>query len=324
VLELNLRSEAAPELVRKARELAQSSNRLATEFLVESVGVRVTNTKDEAYFADAFNYLCAHLFAYAKMPKEAAEAIAASHVLPGAGGDALFHDAVADGVALTRAQDEAISRGVPALVLACMPRAASAALTQTLAKITRAPLFRVSLGRFPDYGLVPVWLQRFLRGGGILHDHFGASDFNLGVLRDFGVQCVNLLVRDPRAAAASYAKWAFGSRVTEGDVYSVYTEAYIPWMRGWLDADRRGELSVRWIRSADVTSGPDSLRAVLASVLEETKPRLAVPMDCIELVRANFSGRDPDAWRGSVSPDLQKKMWDLLRAEIVERLELLP
>jgi hypothetical protein len=111
----SVRSEAATELVRKAREFAQSSYRLATEFLVESVGVRVTNTKDEAYFADAFNYLCAHLFAYAKMPKEAAEAIATSHVLPGSGGDALFHDAVPDAVALARLQDEAISRGVPAL-----------------------------------------------------------------------------------------------------------------------------------------------------------------------------------------------------------------
>jgi hypothetical protein len=208
-------------------------------------------------------------------------------------------------------------------VLARMPRAASAALTQTLAKITRAPLFRVSLGQFPNYGHAPVWLQRFLRGGGILPDHFGASDFNLGVLRDFAVQNVNLLVRDPRAAAASYARWGFGSRATEGDLYSAYREVYIPWMRSWLDVDGRGGLSVRWIRSADVTSGPDSLRAVLASILEEAKPRLAVPIDCVELARANFSGGDPDAWRGSVSPDLQKKMWDLLPTEIIEWLGLL-
>jgi hypothetical protein len=205
-----------------------------------------------------------------------------------------------------------------------MPRAASAALTQTLAKIIGAPLFRVSLGHFPNYGLVPVWLQRFLRGGGVLHDHFGASDFNLRVLQDFGVQAVNLLIRDPRPAAASYAKLAFGARATEGDVYSAYKEAYLPWMRGWLDADSRGDLSIQWIRSADVTSRPDSLRKVLLSILEKAKPHLAVPLDCVELVRANFSGADPDAWRRCASSDLQEKMWNLLPGELAERLELRP
>ena len=233
MLELNLRSEAAPELVRKAQELAQSCNRLAAEFLVGSIGVRVSETRNEAYLQDAVNYLCAQLSACAEMPRQAAEYIAASHVLPGSGGDALFHDAVANGVALARAQDEAIARGVPALVLACMPRAASAALTHTLAKITGAPLFRVSLGRFPNYGLVPVWLQRFLRGGGVLHDHFGASYFNLGVLRDFGLKRVHLLVRDPRPAAASIQN-GVGSRSIEAT--STQLTRGLPPGCGWLGA----------------------------------------------------------------------------------------
>ena len=325
MLELNVRSrEDAPALVRKARELARCSNRLATEYLVERIGVRVSHTRNEAYFADALNYLCAQLCAFAHMPKEAAEYIAASRVMPGSGGEALFHDAVVNGLTLARAQDEAIAREMPALVLACMPRAASAALTQTLAKITGAPLFRVSLGQFPNCGLAPVWLQCFLRGGGVLHDHFGASDFNLGVLRDFGLHQINLLVRDPRPAAASYAKLGLGKRTTERDVYSVYTKAYLPWIQGWLDAERRGQLTVRWIASADVISGPDRLRTVLSSIFEAAKPRVAVPMDRIELVSANFSGAAPDAWRRSVSLDLQRKMWALLPGEIVARLGLTP
>jgi hypothetical protein len=318
-------SEAATELVKKARELARSSNRLAVEFLVNSIGVLVTSTRNEAYFADALNYLCAHIFAHANMPKEAAEAIAASHVLPGSGGDALFHDAVAEGVALARAQDEAISRGAPAVALASMPRAASAALTQTLAEITRCPVFRVSLGWFPNYCLVPVWLRRFLRGGGILHDHFGASDFNLGVLRDCGIQRVNVLVRDPRAAATSYAKFLFGAGITGDDLYLFYSEHYIPWLRSWLAADQRGEITVRWIRSADVTSDAKGLRAVLASILSKAdQKRFAASIGRAKLVSANVSGGNPDAWRRSASPALRKKMWDLLPHELVDRLELRP
>lgn len=310
-------AEVAAGLVKEAQKLAGSSNRLAVEFLVDSIGVIVSQTRNEAYLADALNYMCAQLFAHANMPEEAAKAIAASHLLPGSGGDALFHDAVAESLALARAQDEAISRGVPALVLASMPRSASATLTQTLAQITRAPLFRVSLGWFPNYGIVPAWLQRFLRGGGILHDHFGASDFNLEVLRDFGVQRVNLLVRDPRAAAASYVNWVFGARATEGDLASTYAQRYIPWLRDWLVADQRGQIAIGWIRSADVTSGPDSRRAVLSSILGD-----AAHIGDAKLVVANFSKGDPDAWRACASRDLQKKMWDLLPAEIIERLDL--
>ena len=318
------KADAATELVKKARELAKSSNRLAVEFLVDTVGVAVTSTRNEAYFADALNYMCAHIFAHANMPKEAAAAMAAAQVLPGSGGDALFHDAVAEGVALAHAQDKAIAHGAPAIVLASMPRAASAALTQTLAEITHCPVFRVSLGWFPNYWLVPVWLRRFLRGGGILHDHFGASDFNLAALRDCGITRVNLLVRDPRAAVASYAKFVFGN-VTADELYQFYQEYYIPWLRGWLDAEQRGEITVHWIRSSDVTSGAERLREVLASILGKAgQKRFAASIARSKLVSANFSAGDPDAWRRSTSPELRKKMWELLPSDVVDRLELRP
>jgi hypothetical protein len=330
MLEFNLRrlqdqsdaGELVTGLVKEARQLAGSSNRLAVEFLVNAIGVVVSHTRNEAYFAEALNYLCGQLFAHANMPKEAAEAIAASHVLPGSGGILLFHDAVAESIALARAQDEAISRGVPAIVLASMPRSASAALTQTLAEIMRAPLFRISLGPFPNSEFAPMWLQRFLRGGGILHDHFGASAFNIGLLRDFGVKKVNVLVRDPRAAAASYAKHWLNIGAKVGSLELFYTEHYIPWLRDWLGADKRGEIDIRWIRSADVTAGPESLRTVLASILEGTEHGFAASIGAAELVAANFVKGDPDAWRAFASPALRKKMWDLLPGEIIERLEL--
>ena len=314
--------EAATKLIEKARELAQSSNQQAVSFLVNSIGVYVTPPRDEGYFAEALNYLCGRLFASANKPQEAASAIAASHLMPNSGGDLLFQDAAVQGIALEQAQDAAISRGVPAVALASMPRAASATLTQTLAKIVQAPIFRVSLGAFPNYWLVPVWLDRFLRGGGILHDHFGASEFNVGLLRDRGVRSVFVLVRDPREAASSYTKMTYGARSTESDLESTYSKRYIPWLRGWLDAEKHRQIEVRWIRTTDVISGPDSLRKVLASMTAEAESSLAAQNDDVTLVRVNFSGGDSDAWRRAASPHLQQKMWDLLPIEIIERLEL--
>jgi hypothetical protein len=332
MLELDLRrfqgqsdaAEVATDLVRKAREMAATSNRLAVDFLIKAIGITTSHTKNEAYFAEALQYLCGQLLAHADVPREAAAAIAASGVLPGSGGIPLFDDAVAESIALAHAQDEAISRSVPAVLLASMPRSASAALTQTLAEILRAPLFRISLGPFPHSELVPVWFRRFLRGGAILHDHFGATEFNIDLLRAHGVQTVNVLIRDPRAAAASYAKHWTKVAAKGRSLEFCYEEHYIPWLQGWLDADKRSDIAIRWIRSADVTASPDSLRAVLASILEADKDRFAGPIAAAMLVAANFVTGDPDAWRASASPALQKKMWDLLPVEIIERLELRP
>jgi hypothetical protein len=332
MLELNLRkiqeqsdpANIATSVVRKARGLANSSNRLAVDYLIGEIGVIASHTRNESYFADALNYICGQLFAHASMPREAAEAIAASQVLPGSGGAPLFHDAVAESLTLAHAQDEAISRGVPAVVLASMPRAASAALTQTLARITRAPLFRISLGPYPNSEFVPVWLQRFLRGGGILHDHFGASEFNIKLLHSYGVRKVNVLVRDPRAAVASYAEHLTGAGAKTGGLESYYVEHYIPWLQGWVDAERRGPIAVRWIRSADVTASPHSLRTILATILEDARHNFQSAIDAATLVQANFVKGDPDAWRASASPALQAKMWSLLPKEIIERLALRP
>jgi hypothetical protein len=318
-------NEAAIALIERARELAVSSNRAAVEFLVAAIGVRVTNTRNESYFADTLNYLQAHVFAHHNMPQQAAEAMAASHVLPGSGGDALFDEAVAESLALARAQDEAIARGAPAVVIASMPRSASAALTHTLAEIMGAPLFRVSIGSFPNYWLVPAWLRRFLRGGGILHDHFGASEFNLGVLRDCGVRRVDLLARDPRAAAASYAAFVKNvlGKISDHEIESHYSKRYIPWLQDWLSAEKRSDIAVRWIRSVDVVGGPDRLSRVLSSILGEIEPYAAL-IGGVELADANLVKGDPEGWRALVSLEAQERMWRLLPSEIVDRLELHP
>jgi hypothetical protein len=309
------------DVIKKAGELAASSNRLAVEFLVSRIGICVSKTKNEPYLAEALNYLRGHIFAQANMPTEAAGAIAASNVLPYSGGGALFHDAVTEGVALARAQDAAINGGVPPILLSSMPRAASAALTQTLSGITGAPIFRVSIGAFPNDWLVPVWLSRFLRGGAILHDHFGATDYNLDLLRKFQVEAVNLLVRDPRAAAVSFAKFVFGLQTTQSDIDHTYSNCYIPWLLNWIDAERLHKINIRWIRSSDVIGDSDSLNTVITTILSTQSPFVTSAKN-VTLATANLSKQKSDAWRESVSPELQKKMWDLVPAEIIQRLEL--
>lgn len=293
-------------------------NRASAEFLVKQIGVRVAKTRNDSYFAEACKYLCGQLFAHANMPTEAAQAIAASNVLPFSGGDALFHDAVAESITLAHAQEHAIDRGVPAVILASMPRAASAAFTQTLAQVTGAPIVRASIGEFPNCWLMPSWLGRVARGGAILHDHFGAQEFNLAELRAQGIKTVFVLVRDPRAAARSAAKMEFGDQPTESDIEAAYLK-YISWLRDWLEAERSKKIDVRWIRSRDVTHGSASLKAVLTMILG---PNFADQISNASLACANFTGQRPEAWREAVSPQLRSRMWNLLPSEAVDRFEL--
>jgi len=321
MLEFNFQSidqRRRAEFAELARALP--GNRASVEFLVKHIGVRVTNTRNDSYFAEAHAYLCAHLFAHSDMPNEAAQAIAASNVLPFSGGDVLFHDAVAECIALAHAQDDAISRGAPSVILASMPRAASAALTQTLAKIIAAPIVRASIGGFPNCWLMPSWLSRVARGGAILHDHFGASEFNLARLREQGINTVFVLVRDPRAAAVSAAKMEFGDHPKEGDVDATYLK-YISWLRGWIDAESSAKVEVRWIRSRDVTHESASLKVVLTTILGANS-NFADQISNVSLAKANFTGQPSDGWREGVSPQLRSRMWNLLPREAVDRLQL--
>jgi hypothetical protein len=321
MLEFNFQSmdqRQRTELAKLARGLP--GNRASVEFIVKHIGVRVTNTRNDSYFAEAGNYLCAHLFAHADMPEEAAQAIAASNVLPFSGGDALCHDAVAESIGLAHMQDDAICRGAPSVILASMPRAASAALTQTLAQNTGAPIVRASIGEFPNSWLMPSWLRRVARGGAILHDHFGASEFNLVQLREQGINTVFVLMRDPRAAAVSAAKMQYGEQPKDGDIEAAYLK-YISWLRSWIDAEWSAQIEIRWIKSQDVTREPASLKAVLTTILGANS-NFADQISNVPLAIANFTGQPLDGWREAVSPQLRSKMWNLLSREIVDRLQL--
>ena len=172
--------------------------------------------------------------------------------------------------------------------------------------------------------MLDKWLQFFLRGGGVLHDHFGAAGPNIALLRAHGIRAVHVLVRDPRAAAASYAKHWTKIDPKGGDLEAFYEAQYIPWLREWLEAEKSGAIDVKWIRSSDVTASPESLRAVLAAVLGADAERFAAQIASATITDANFVTGDPEGWRAIASPELQARMWRLLPRETIDLLELRP
>jgi hypothetical protein len=202
--------------------------------LLSMIGIR-PGLMHESYFAEALAFHSAQTHAHLRESREMAECILRSHTLPADGGDLLFANHVARSLRLFDHREAARARGMPTFLIASMARASSTSLTQSLAQSLDMPVIRVSMGRFPHYALAPSWLDSVSPGGAVLHDHFGATSENLSTLRNAGVREVFVLVRDPRAAAASYVNFV-GTETEEpasdceyeAMVLSTYRNAHLP------------------------------------------------------------------------------------------------
>src|SRR5262249_43584553 len=140
----------------------------------------------------------------------------------------------------------------------------------------------VSAGQFPDYFLVPSWLDMFLEGGAITQDHFGANPFNVGVLHGRGPRDIFVLVRDPRAAARSRVHFQ-ATKDLSGDgppdlrIRRECVENFIPWLQGWIDCSKATEhlLRVHWLTYREVRESPAAVLGRISAILGSTYPALA-------------------------------------------------
>lgn len=317
-------------LATNARSIAKRSNREAVNFLLQAIGVRATITRDESYYDHELNYSLALAYAYLDEPETAVDFLGRSGVLPFDGGDLLFSEAQRRGLGLANMQEASLARQVPCVFLASMPRAASAALASTIAQVFGCPILRASLGRFPNWYLVPSWVRRISRGGCVLHDHFGAEQFNQRILSDCGIRTVFVLIRDPRAASVSAAmldQKFNGTAVSEEHVLHIFESMYLPWLINWEEyAAGMNNVNVVWLRSMDVTAGDEPLRATINQIIASLAPSApswqAPDLSTLSLANANFESGTSDGWRKLVSKSGQERMWSKLPVRFREMLEL--
>src|SRR5262249_15060112 len=150
-------------------------SRNANRYLLDRLGCDLSFDHTESYFAEALDYHIGLLQGYCGQPEQMAEHISRSRTMPSLEDDQLFSDHVNLSRMARAHQEAAMARGMPPILIACMPRAASATLAHTIAQLLDMPVLRLSIGRFPDYYLAPPWLDAFQQGGAITQDHFGAS-----------------------------------------------------------------------------------------------------------------------------------------------------
>jgi hypothetical protein len=332
---LQLKGRLSPSAARRVATEAFAiergrGSRAANDFVLDQIGVRSSFNNNEDYFADALHYHLGLLQAHAADPIEMARQMQQSHTMPTGESDLLFSDHVNLSYILRDCQLAAIKRGLPAILIACMPRSASATLSYTLARAVDIPVMHLSAGKFPDQYLVPSWLDMFLEGGAITQDHFAANDFNLGVLRDRGPRDIFVLIRDPRAAARSQAhhlaRGRDGGQSLTRHIEEQCTENFIPWLQGWINCtnDQKLPFRIHWLTYREVCQDPSAILRKISGVLgADNKPIAAfASAHSLKEERMHFVDGHDDAWRREVGSSTRDLLWQACTSEMKSMLDL--
>lgn len=300
-------------------------------YLLDKLSVEITLDRNEAYCAEALNFHLGLLEGYSGRPETMADHIRLSGTMPGPEDEHLFSDHVAISMVAREHQLDAITRGMPAILIACMPRSASATLTYSLANLLDVPVLHISIGQFPDYYIAPSWLDVFLQGGAVTQDHFMLTDFNLGVLTARGPRDVFVTVRDPRAAARSQVHWLarwgnVGPVSLEHRIEQQCIAYFIPWLQKWIEQSRDASspLRVHLIKFEDIVRNLPATVRQIARALEAEFSTMAAYAEYVDVkeVRIHFEQGNDEAWRAEVSDATRRKLWDACTPEIRELLSL--
>ena len=321
---------ALAEIVGQVR--GTHGNRVAVELLLNGVGMTPTTVRNEPYYGEMLDYQLGLLLAHLDQPEAAADLIRRSNALPHSAGNGLFPDIIAEGLELHAQAMAATARGMPPILIAAMPAAGSASLTQSIAATLDMPVVRLSAGAFASYVLMPSWVERFSAGGALTHDHFGATPFNLRVLEAMGWKQVFVLIRDPRAAATALVRkemTAYG-RALQGEgvgrrIVEFATQSYIPWLNLWLAAEDRSMLQIHWIRYGEVCADVGTVVRRIIDILQSDHPALVAIRDTpTRTVTANFAVGHDESWRTLVTPEAARALWQAIHPRAVELLDLKP
>ncbi len=308
-------------------------SRAANDFLIGRLGIHGSPDNNEPYFAEALHFHLGLLYAHAQDPERMATHLRLSCSMPTGDDDELFSDHLNMARVLRLRQTAAVKRGIPPILIACMPRSASATLTHTLGRALDCPVMHLSAGQFPGYFLVPSWLDMFLEGGAITQDHFAANEFNLGVLGDRGPLDLFVLARDPRAAARSQVH--FLARDESGldqplseRIAHECTAHFIPWLQNWIDCANRPDLPhrIHWLTYGEVCASPAAVLRRISGVLSDRHHRMCRYLACqsLEEVRIHFETGNDTAWRGDVDTETRERLWAACTPDIRSLLDLEP
>jgi hypothetical protein len=293
--------------------------------LLTAIGIEPMAEIQDEYYRESLNYHLGLVYAHIGNASDAAECFRLSNTLPGDGGDRVFSEHIVLAEKSAQQQEAAKKRGVPPFLIASMPRSGSASLVSTIAQSYDVPIVRFSAGRFPNYVIIPSWLQRFMTGGAVAHDHFAPSAHNMSVLKSLGIKKIAVLVRDPRPAAASFIRHMDrlqakpSARLPEEPrIIDACLRLYVPWLERWIGvaSDRASGVEVHWVTNRQIMSSMSDVVRKLAGIAGDRS------FAAIREAKANFVAGDDDAWRTVMNGAAQERLWDRMTQTVKDLLDL--
>lgn len=233
---------------------------------------------------------------------------------------------------------KARARGVPTILLTCLPKSASEFFAYTLAETLNAPIVRGTIGDPLRGVIVEEWLREILQGGCVLHDHFGARRENISALRSVNVTKIIVLVRDPRAVAFSLRNMSDELGVSaaveslvpvpvpEKDTIYPYfvrtVELLADWINSWIVARMQG-LNVEFVRFGELVSDPENVMGMVLDQFGADKFKTTL---CTVLASkgkgSNFRKGDDNAWRQSIPNARADEAWAVIPPSVKNLLAL--
>ena len=149
-------------------------------------------------------------------------------------------------------QEQAKSRGVPAVCINSLPKSGTMFLLNSFSRALDAPFVRITAGLFPEDRVVPSWADFFCGGGCVSVQHMDGAPRNLAILHRFGLDKVWAHVRDPRQTLVSmFHHTNSGNPMFAADIGADYFRSsveervehhigdfpkLVQWIRSWKDA----------------------------------------------------------------------------------------
>ncbi len=297
-------------------------NRDACKLFVDHIGLTPLPVFNESYYADVLNYNLGLLAAHMGRPLEAVQYMNSSNTLPSDGGDVLFSEHVSKSAILFDQKEKCRKEGFPSILIASLPKSASASISSAFSQILQMPVYRLSIGKSQSgFALVPNWLNVFMNGGGVTHDHFEASLHNLEILNKAEVKSLFVQVRDPRSAAWSLIQMhkrqnrANPHQLSRDEAFLYFSNIYGRWIEDWINASN-GEnikVNVNWIMYRDISR---NLSEVLMGIIAElpTSQRISEMFkhnlaERGDLTSQNLGDANDNAWRENISSELAHQLW---------------
>ncbi len=310
-------------------QIDQLGPKKSLQNLLNVIGYSLSPIYDDSFYIQMLDYTLGMLYAALGDVPTSISRIDKANVLPANSSNLIFTDHTQSSLKLWELREAARDRGIPAIYLVSMPRSASASITLTISDVLDAPLMRLSLGDYPNCFLVPSWVAIFNRGGALLHDHFGATEHNINVLRNNEVHEIFVIYRDPRAAALSLAEMQndiFTREEFEDLLVQILASDYVSWLTGWSEVEARESawLRVHWLESSLVRFEPlNALKLIIDSLqISKSSFRQAKLRD-VALMQANVRFGEDERWRRIVSDATQKIMWEHV-APLAQKFGLRP